>query len=49
MAYQKLVQYLYERRRNNEIVEATRRHGAYGLNYRNNPNVQAILGSSPSR
>ncbi len=43
MAYQKLVQYLYERRRNSDIIKATQLHAEYGANYYSNPNVQAIL------
>ncbi len=43
MAYQKLVQYLFERRRNSDIIKATQLHAAYGVNYYNNKNVQAIL------
>ncbi len=43
MAYQKLVQYLYERRRNTDIVKATQLYAAYGVNYYSNQNVQAIL------
>ncbi|MFQ5608164.1 MAG: hypothetical protein ACE5GA_09480, partial [Candidatus Zixiibacteriota bacterium] len=45
IAYQKLVQYLFDRRRNSDILTATRRHAAYGMN-RSNPTVQSILRNS---
>ncbi|MCH9031341.1 MAG: hypothetical protein IIB00_03675 [candidate division Zixibacteria bacterium] len=46
MAYQKLLQYLYERRRNAELVEATRMHAKYKVNL-SNANVKQILGQFP--
>lgn len=49
MAFQKLLQYLFERGRHSEIREATLRHAAYTYNHYSNPNVQQILGPPQER
>jgi hypothetical protein len=44
MAFQKLLQYLFERGRNSEIREASLRHAAYTYNHYSNANLQQIIG-----
>ncbi|MFQ5608090.1 MAG: hypothetical protein ACE5GA_09095, partial [Candidatus Zixiibacteriota bacterium] len=43
MAYQKLIQYLYERQRSSDVVRATRLHADYKINLYTNANVKRIL------
>ena len=46
MAYQKLLQYLYDRRQSSEIARATKLHAQYKINYYNSPNVRQIVDQS---
>lgn len=46
MAYQKLLQYLYDRRQSSEIARASKLHAQYSINYYNNPSVKRIVDQS---